>query len=87
MVPGSNSVFEHEGKTFHLQAEDLGQEAKVFEVRVYEGGTVLWQKRMGYDDLLEQDLAKPALDQALRAKMDKTLLTVRAAIAKGKLGV
>lgn len=85
MVIGSNSVFEHGGKSFHLQAEDLGTDAKIFEVRVYEGGTVLWQKRVGYDDLLEREAPGPGLEKALRAKMDKTLLTVRAAIAKGKI--
>ena len=87
MVTGSNSVFEHEGRAFHLQAEDLGVEAKVFEVRVYEGGTVLWQKRVDYGELVEQDLPKAELDSAVRTKMDKTLLTVSAAIAKGKIGV
>ncbi|MEM8930026.1 MAG: hypothetical protein AAGE94_02560 [Acidobacteriota bacterium] len=87
MVTGSNSVFEHDGRTFHLQAEDLGTEAKVFEVRVYDGGTVLWQKRVDYGELVEQDLPKADLESALRTKMDKTLLTVRAAIAKGKIGV
>ena len=86
MITGSNTVFEHDGKEYHLQAEDLGEEAAAFEVRVYDGGTVLWQKRVAYGDLLEQGLAKGDLHQALRTKMEKTLLTVGAAIAKGKLG-
>ncbi|MEM9598227.1 MAG: hypothetical protein AAGD06_28445, partial [Acidobacteriota bacterium] len=58
----------------------------VFEIRVYTQGTVLWQKRMPYADLLEQGLGQKDLYQALRTKMEKTLLTVEAAIAKGKLG-
>lgn len=86
MITGSNTIFEHEGKSYHLQAEDLGEEAKVFEVRVYVGGTVLWQKRVSYEDILQQGLEKSALQTAIRTKMEKTLLTVEAAIAKGKIG-
>ena len=86
MITGINTVFEHDDKRYHLQAEDLGVESKVFEVRIYDRGSVLWQKRVGYDDLLEQGLAKAEQEQALRTKMEKTLRTVEAAIAKGKLG-
>ena len=86
MITGSNKIFVHDGREFHLQAEDLGVEAKVFEVRVYDSGTVLWQKRVSYEDILAQDLPKLQLEQALRTKMDKTMLTVEAGIAKGKIG-
>ena len=86
MVTGSNTIFEHEGKKYHLQAEDLGQEATAFEVRVYDGGTVLWMKRIPYDDLEAKKLPKQEHDQTLRAMMEKTLLTVEAAIIKGKIG-
>jgi hypothetical protein len=85
MITGINTIFEHEGKSYHLQAEDLGEEAKVFEVRVYVGGTVLWQKRVSYADTWDQGLEKSALQTAIRTQMEKTLLTVEAAIAKGKI--
>lgn len=86
MITGSNTIFVHEGREFHLQAEDLGEEAKVFEVRVYDKGTVLWQKRVSYEEILAQGLSRQELEQTLRAKMEKTMLTVEAAIAKGKIG-
>ena len=86
MITGSNTIFVHEGRELHLQAEDLGTGVKVFEVRVYDRGTVLWQKRVSYEDLLSRGLSKIELEQALRAKMEKTILTVEAAIAKGKIG-
>ena len=86
MIIGINKVFTHEGTEYHLQAEDLGQEAAVFEVRVYDHGTVVWQKRLSYADLKAQELPKQEYDQALRAQMEKTLFTVEAAIAKGKIG-
>lgn len=85
MITGINTVFEHDGKEYHLQAEDLGREAQAFEVRVYDKGSVVWLKRMSYTDIEEQDLPKVERDQALRMKMEKTLLTVEAAIAKGKI--
>jgi hypothetical protein len=85
MVPGVNRVFAHEGKNYHLQAEDLGVERTCFEARVYEGGTVLWRKRIAYADLVAQKLPPLEQDTALRLLMEKTLNTVQAAIAKGKL--
>ena len=56
-----------------------------FEVRVYDGGAVLWRKRLPYAEILEKNLPHLEQDEALRALMDKTLHTVQAAIAKGKL--
>ena len=85
MITGINTIFEHGGRKFHLQAEDLGGEANAFEVRVYDEGSVVWQKRLPYDDLEAQDLPAQERDQALRGRMEKTLLTVEAAIAKGKI--
>lgn len=86
MIIGSNTIFEHGGKEYHLQAEDLGDETSTYEVRVYDQGSVVWQKRLSYADLAQRELAKAEHEQALRAQMEKTLLTVEAAIAKGKIG-
>ena len=85
MITGVNRVYEHDGKAFHLQAEDLGVEKACFEVRVYDGGTVLWHKRVPYGEVLAQHLPKGEQDESLRSLMEKTLHTVQAAIAKGKL--
>ena len=85
MIPGVNRVYEHAGRQYHLQAEDLGVDQACFEVRVYDGGSVLWRKRLPYGELLEQKLPKLEQDESLLALMEKTLHTVQAAIAKGKL--
>ena len=85
MIGGVNRVYEHGGREFHLQAEDLGVEQALIEVRVYDGGAVLWRKRLPYAEILEKKLPKLEQDEELRAFMDKTLHTVQAAIAKGKL--
>jgi hypothetical protein len=85
MIVGVNRVYEHDGREFHLQAEDLGLDQACFEVRVYDGGTVLWRKRVPYADVLAQKLPKLEQEESLRSLMEKTLHTVQAAIAKGKL--
>ena len=85
MIGGINRVYEHDGREYHIQAEDLGAEQGFFEVRVYDGGAVLWHKRLPYAEILEKKLPQLEQDDALRALMDKTLHTVQAAIAKGKL--
>jgi hypothetical protein len=85
MIVGVNRVYEHGGHQYHLQAEDLGVEKACFEVRVYDGGSVLWRKQLPYAEILQKNLPKLEQDESLRALMEKTLHTVQAAIAKGKL--
>jgi hypothetical protein len=85
VISGVNRVYEHGGKEYHLQAEDLGLEQANFAVRVYHGGTVLWQKRVPYTDVLEKNLSKLEQEEAVRALMEKAIHTVQAALAKGKL--
>ena len=86
MIVGLNRAYQHEGREFHIQAEDLGVEHACFEVRVYDRGTVLWLKRIPYKDVLDKQLPRLEQDDELRTLMEKTLHTVQAAIAKGKIG-
>lgn len=86
MITGINTIFEHAGKQYHLQAEDLGSDSAAYEVRVYDGGSVVWLKRISYEDLETRNLPKQEHDASLRAAMEKTLMTVQAGIAKGKIG-
>jgi len=85
VVPGVNRVFAHDGREYHLQLEDLGAEQAALEARVFDKGTLLWRRRVGYAEILAQKLARAEQDDALRALMEKTLQTLQAAIAKGKL--
>ena len=86
MIVGVNRAFEHGGKVYHIQAEDLGVEAGAsFEVRVYDGGTVLWRKRVPYAEVVAKGLPKLEFEEELRSLMEKTLHTVQAAIAKGRI--
>lgn len=85
MIVGVNKVYEHDGKEYHIQAEDLGTDQACYEVRVYDHGSVLWRKKVSYTDVLQQQLPKIEQEETLRVMMEKTLHTVQAAIAKGKL--
>ena len=81
MVTGSNRVFEHAGREFHIQVEDLVT-GDTIEVRVYDKGAVLFVKRVPYAEAIA---GAPAREDAIRAFMEKTIQTVSAAIAKGKI--
>lgn len=86
MLVGLNKVCNHGGREYHLQVEDLGLEVAAFEMRVYEKGTVLWRKKVPYQELLDKKLPRPELEEQLRGQMERAQLTMEAAIAKGKLG-
>jgi len=85
VIIGVNRVFEHGGRQYHIQAEDLGVEQGCFEVRVYDHGTVLWRKQVPYRAVLAKGLPRLEQDDEIRSLMEKTIHTVQAAIAKGKL--
>jgi len=85
MIVGLNKICEHEGKEYHLQAEDLGTDQASFDLRVYEGGSVRWQKRVPYAEIIEKSLPKAEQDEAILSLMEKSIHTLQAAIAKGKL--
>jgi hypothetical protein len=85
MIAGINRAFQHQDKSYQLQCEDLGCTEACFEIRICDGGSILWQKRFSYRDLLTQDTPDRARNVAIRAQMEKKVQTVEAAIAKGKL--
>jgi hypothetical protein len=85
VIVGLNRIFPHAGKDYHLQVEDLGFETAVFDVRVYDGGSLIWHKRVSYADLAQRALPREDAERELRALMEKTLHTLEAAVVKGKL--
>jgi len=85
MIVGLNRQFEHEGRQFHIEVEDLGEARACFEVRVHEGGGIIWSKQVGYQDILDNKLPRDEQDEAVRSSMEKVLHTAATAIARGKL--
>lgn len=85
MIAGLNRVVGHQGRQFHIQVEDMGEEQACFEVRLHEQGGVLWSRRVSYQDVVARRLPKAERDEAVVSQMEKALHTVAAAIARGKL--
>jgi len=86
LLPGINRVYEHDGSRYLIECEDRGTGEAAFEVRVIRSGSQLWSKRIEYADLVERELSEAGLEHELAARAEKTIQTVQAAIAKGKLG-
>jgi hypothetical protein len=85
MIVGLNLRVEHEGRQFDIQVEDLGEARACFEVRVHQGGGIIWSKQVGYQDILDQKLPRNEQDDAVRSSMEKVLHTAATAVARGKL--
>jgi hypothetical protein len=85
MIVGLNLKIEHAGRQFHIQVEDLGEAHACFQVRLHEGGGILWSKQVSYQDVLSQKLPREQQDDAIRASMEKMLHTAATAVARGKL--
>jgi hypothetical protein len=85
MIVGLNLRVDHEGRQFHVQVEDLGEARACFEVRVHEGGGIVWSKPVSYQDILGQGLPRAEQDDKIRSSMEKMLHTAATAIARGKL--
>ena len=54
MISGVNRIFEHEGRQYHIQGEDLGVDEACFEVRVYDGAaeTLEFTSQMFFTDAM-----------------------------------
>jgi hypothetical protein len=86
LLPGINRVYEHDGSRYLIECEDRGTAEAAFEVRVICAGSQLWSKRIEYSDLVEREPSEAELEHELAARAEKTLQTVQAAIARGKIG-
>jgi hypothetical protein len=86
LLPGINRVVEQDGSRYLVECEDRGTAEGAFEVRVVRDGSQLWARRFPYQDLLERELAETELEHELAGRAEKTIQTVQAAIARGKLG-
>ena len=85
MIVGLNRAVEHEGRHFHVQVEDLGAPQRVLRGPAARGGGIVWRKQVDYREILGRGLPRDGQDDAVLATMEKTLHTVVAAIARGKL--
>lgn len=53
MITGFNTDIDYEGRIFHVQTEEKGQDNPIMESLVYSGGEIIASKKSSYSDLIE----------------------------------
>ena len=84
MIIGTNEHFPHEGTDYHIQVEDLDGSWEL-EVRVYVGGTIVFNRRQSYLKAVEGCTAPGQPEAVIAEEMRKLVALVRAAIQKGRI--
>lgn len=81
MVTGFNTDVQYEGRIYHVQTEDNGQENPYFESLVYVGGTIIARKRTPYNEQLQQG----ANDDTIASLIKRQHQVIIAAIKAGRV--
>ena len=84
MPHGFNRTVEYAGRKLHVQIEDLSPHQPVFDVRAYDGGAVLFHKKVNHEPAPATEDATGHTER-LRAAAEKLLITMTEAIARGKI--
>jgi hypothetical protein len=84
MIVGTNEHFAHEGTDYHIQVEDLDGSWEL-EVRVYVGGTIVFNKRQSYLKVVEGITAPGKAEMLIADEMRKLVVIIKAAIQKGRI--
>lgn len=53
MLSGINTDIEHDGKIYHVQTEDGGQQNPVIVTHLFAGGAILSSRKVSYADVLQ----------------------------------
>jgi hypothetical protein len=84
MAVGFNRIVSHEGRDLHVQIEDLGAALGVFEARIYEGGQVVFHKRMPHPPAKGAGVEERR--EQLKTAAEHLMVTLSEAIRRGKIG-
>src|SRR5439155_11925280 len=84
MVTGFNTDVQHQGKTFHVQTEDNGQQNPIIESLIYVGGEILAARRTSYADLLVKGLDEKEIAGRIEAQHNRMILDIRDGKYAGK---
>ena len=85
MALGFNRTVKDHDRQLHVQIEDLGPSAGVFETRIYEGGQVIFHKRFPHPPADGGDAE--ARKEQLKQAAEHLLVTLTEAIRRGKIPV
>jgi hypothetical protein len=75
ILPGFNSDIIFQGKTYHVQTEDWGEEKSFVVTRVYVSGSVVQSIKTPYESLEENSTAsgRRAIQMGMREQHQKVL--------------
>ena len=77
MVTGFNTDVQHQGKTFHVQTEDKGQQNPIIETLIYVGGEILAARRTSYADLLVKGIDEREIAERIETQHNRMILDIR----------
>lgn len=78
MITGFNTDVRHEGRVYHVQTEDRGQDSPVLESLVYIGGTVVASKRTHYADKLSNGATEEMIASLLKRQHQVIIAAIKA---------
>ncbi|MFQ5718180.1 MAG: hypothetical protein ACE5IK_01390 [Acidobacteriota bacterium] len=77
MLTGYNSDVQHEGRVYHVQTEDKGDDNPLIETLIYVGGQILASRRKPYADLIDDDWTEDKLAVLLERQHQAIVRDVR----------
>src|SRR2546423_6390388 len=81
MITGFNTDVRYDGRVYHVQTEDRGQNIPVLESLVYIGGTIVAKKRTPYAD----QLSGGATEEMIASLLKRQHQIIIAAIKAGRI--
>src|SRR6185369_7134175 len=81
MITGFNTDVRYDGRVYHVQTEDRGQNIPVLESLVYIGGTIVAKKRTPYAD----QLSGGATEEVIASLLKRQHQVIIAAIKAGRI--
>ena len=77
MITGFNTDVVHNGKVYHVQTEDKGQENPTIESLIYVGGEIMASERSSYADLVEAGLEKKDLESRMEEQHNRLIKQIK----------
>jgi hypothetical protein len=81
MITGFNTDVKFEGRVYHVQTEDRGEQNPVLESLVYLGGIIIAKKQTPYGE----DLREGATEEMIASRLKKQHQIIIAAIRAGRI--
>ena len=78
MVTGFNTDVLYDGRTYHVQTEDNGQENPYFESLIYVGGTIIASKRTSYGEQLRQGANNDKIASLIKRQHQVVIAAIKA---------